>query len=471
MLGGTFSYASFHYNYSKVSGQNSIVKVITELRKNSYEFLTQLDHVPSSVSSTSLNIEKPFGSSKTISSLDIDSDGDGVTDAREAVDGTNPDDLCSYFYWRVTVTPSDDWNAADCDGDGVTNGTEINDGTDGTNACNFELNSQVPGTQSTEWLALDCDGDGVLNSAEVDDDTDFTNSCDYKAEHITGEQGGRWDNADCDGDGVSNGREILDGTDRADPCSVNPNNQDVAFSDEWKNADCDGDGVANFTEYLVDYTNPFTPCSYNSEKVTLIQGGAWLTADCDADGLANGVDPDPLIPLPVTLVSFNAKVTGEGNQLTWTTSSEVNFDKFSIEKSINPKKGFIQISTVAGALGSYQYTDSSITKGNNYYRLKMLDLDGSFAYSRIVSVYHEYGADEHVVFPNPATGHTIYIKNYFDIQAYQLYDETGHQVKVELNKEASQYRFKIDRNAKPGVYLLKYNVNNQSIVRKVVLLN
>jgi hypothetical protein len=45
-----------------------------------------------------------------------DSDGDGVTDAQEALDGTNPNDACSFKIASQTLTPSSAWNNGDCDG-------------------------------------------------------------------------------------------------------------------------------------------------------------------------------------------------------------------------------------------------------------------------------------------------------------------------------------------------------------------
>ncbi|CAG5069991.1 hypothetical protein DYBT9623_02731 [Dyadobacter sp. CECT 9623] len=94
--------------------------------------------------------------------------------------------------------------------------------------------------------------------------------------------------------------------------------------------------------------------------------------------------------LPVTLSKFEGNNTDEGNVLFWETSSEVNNDYFIIERSTDGK-GFNEISKVEGIGSSritnkYSFTDRSFTKELNYYRLKQVDKDNTFAYSRIIAI-------------------------------------------------------------------------------------
>ncbi|MEN9299012.1 MAG: hypothetical protein RLZZ429_1325, partial [Bacteroidota bacterium] len=74
-----------------------------------------------------LSYEKVF--TITISDVDEDSDGDGVMDSQEILDGTNPLDSCSFKLSSQTVTPSTAWQSADCDNDGLTNQREKDLGT------------------------------------------------------------------------------------------------------------------------------------------------------------------------------------------------------------------------------------------------------------------------------------------------------------------------------------------------------
>ncbi|MCF2446314.1 T9SS type A sorting domain-containing protein [Dyadobacter sp. CY345] len=115
-------------------------------------------------------------------------------------------------------------------------------------------------------------------------------------------------------------------------------------------------------------------------------------------------------PLPVTLISFSGKrLDARQIQLDWTTTSEVNNDYFEIERTLNPATGFQAVGSVKGqgnsaADVSYQFTDPNAETIYTYYRLKQVDLDGSFVYSRIIAIkgYHQELTVH--AFPNPGSG-------------------------------------------------------------------
>ncbi|WP_353719795.1 M4 family metallopeptidase [Dyadobacter sp. 676] len=104
-------------------------------------------------------------------------------------------------------------------------------------------------------------------------------------------------------------------------------------------------------------------------------------------GLSNA---PPGAALPVTLVDFEGKHTSEGNVLQWTTSSESNNDYFAIEESYNGKdfteSGRVKGIGNASVANHYSFTDPDFGKGITYYRLKQVDFDGRYAYSRIVAI-------------------------------------------------------------------------------------
>ncbi|USQ03551.1 LamG-like jellyroll fold domain-containing protein [Aquirufa antheringensis] len=128
-----------------------------------------------------------------------DTDGDGVTDAQEAIDGTDPNDVCSYQVASQTLTPTSAWSTADCDGDGTPNGTD----TDPNDPC-VHLAGATPVTTNAIWRAADCDGDGVTNGKETDDGTDPNEGCSYVVTSRTLTPSTAWGTLDCDADGNSN---------------------------------------------------------------------------------------------------------------------------------------------------------------------------------------------------------------------------------------------------------------------------
>lgn len=109
--------------------------------------------------------------------------------------------------------------------------------------------------------------------------------------------------------------------------------------------------------------------------------------------------------LPVSLISFTAKTVGGGNLLEWATASEANTSLFEIEKS-KDGANFQWLDKVQAAGNStinktYSYLDVKPLQGSNYYRLKMVDNDGSFRYSKIVLVTGGGQFSGISLYPNP----------------------------------------------------------------------
>lgn len=110
--------------------------------------------------------------------------------------------------------------------------------------------------------------------------------------------------------------------------------------------------------------------------------------------------------LPVTLSEFTATPSPNGIKLSWTTASETKNDYFTIERASDGVH-FIPIGEKDGngttAHGSsYSFTDEQPLKGNNYYRLKQIDEDGTSTYSP-VRVVRLGKAEQIAVYPNPTS--------------------------------------------------------------------
>ena len=182
-------------------------------------------------------------------------------------------------------------------------------------------------------------------------------------------------------------------------------------------------------------------------------------------------------PLPIKLISFTAKAQQNQVQLTWKTSSETNSAGFEIERSENGKDftkiGYVKSEANNGnsneSLG-YNFIDQTPPPGVGatdasglFYRLKQLDLNGKFEYSKIKFVKIE-GKDAISIYPNPTTDF-INIETFGQkIKSIELLDARGSVFYIE-NKAVD----KIDLSNKPtGFYFLKIeDVEGKIVVRKI----
>jgi hypothetical protein len=113
-------------------------------------------------------------------------------------------------------------------------------------------------------------------------------------------------------------------------------------------------------------------------------------------------------PLPLILNNFSVKADKCIAHLNWSTSSEINFDKFEIEKTEanNAKWKTIGTVTVHGnssTNSTYYFKDDNIFMNNKVvmYRLKMIDIDGSYMYSNVLNALVECDDQNLSVYPNP----------------------------------------------------------------------
>lgn len=136
---------------------------------------------------------------------------------------------------------------------------------------------------------------------------------------------------------------------------------------------------------------------------------------------------------PVNLVSFQGKwVKDQGNELSWVTSWEKNNDHFEVQSSTDAKS-FESTGRVAGSGSTaaqqvYTYMDAQPVADLTYYRLKQVDQEGKFVYSKIVGVRRGVVDKSLVVYPNPATDQLRLNLNDQTISEASLYDLNGQLV-------------------------------------------
>jgi Secretion system C-terminal sorting domain len=111
----------------------------------------------------------------------------------------------------------------------------------------------------------------------------------------------------------------------------------------------------------------------------------------------------PCGTLPVTLTNFTARWNSNSVELQWKITNEINLKSFDLEYSTDAAT-FTKLASVNYHSGITDYSYTHLRPGlKNFYRLKMIDLDGRFFYSRILSVQkNATGGKVLVMYPNPA---------------------------------------------------------------------
>lgn len=186
---------------------------------------------------------------------------------------------------------------------------------------------------------------------------------------------------------------------------------------------------------------------------------------------------EPFIPTPVNLSAFSAVMKNCDAQLNWTSKSEVNFNSYIVQKSIDGKS-FADVKSVKGTGkgGDYNLVDNDIQPGRNFYRLKLLDIDGSVNYSNVVYVNNQCDQNKAIkVYPNP-TSDLAFIQFELPEGNYniEIFNELGNSVKSLSHKTGGEKSIlEIDRLKvlQPGVYVIKVtsDSNAESYFERLII--
>jgi WD40 repeat protein len=234
----------------------------------------------------------------------------------------------------------------------------------------------------------------------------------------------------------------------------------------------------------------------------------WKTSDWSLDrfydeGLANSVRSLTVVPetnqfvfgnsageltlaqlptvIPVELISFTATVKKNNVTLLWQTATETNNSGFLLERS-KGNESYEQITFVPG-FGSttepknYNYTDNSVSNGTYYYRLKQVDFDGSFSFSKVlevnVGVPSEFALEQN--YPNPFNPSTkirfsIPQKSFISLE---VFNALGESMSILVSEELGMGVYNYDFNAiefPGGIYFYQLQTPNFTQTKKMILL-
>jgi len=168
-----------------------------------------------------------------------------------------------------------------------------------------------------------------------------------------------------------------------------------------------------------------------------IGGSGSITVDGSItnNGLIGGSTGNDLGTLPVEVLYFEGSVDAQNHGiLEWATTSEENFDFFTVERSMDGVT-FQDAGQIGGAGNSketlyYTYIDETKINGTVYYRLKATDIDGFVEYHGVVSLHAE-GEEGIIVFPNPSNGKSFKLTNNFSgngVIVLEVFDMSGRVI-------------------------------------------
>lgn len=182
-----------------------------------------------------------------------------------------------------------------------------------------------------------------------------------------------------------------------------------------------------------------------------------------------------LSALPVSLLFFEGRLTGNFISLNWEVGVENNVKEYIVERSVNGQD-FKAIATVS-ALGksSYTFKDEveNLSGRRLYYRIKKVDTDGSFKYSEVFTIHVPLNVS-FTIFPNPVKGNLVvnFAKDLDKGFAFVITDIAGKSVLQNAKQMAAGKQAILDvSNLRPGIYMLKVSANGLERSQKFVVVN
>ena len=213
------------------------------------------------------------------------------------------------------------------------------------------------------------------------------------------------------------------------------------------------------------------------------QGVIGVTIPPGAQLVAIGIDPatggasefgQAALLLPVSLISFKGQLNDGVAKLSWTTSREINSSHFVIEKSIDGTNYNSVGQVNSGMLGGqYSFVDKSALGKVNYYRLRIVDTDLNYAFSKILIIRND---DVPVTFkfsPNPVSN-ALYISFKLDKEEtvkLNIYDQMGRLTKrynLPGGKGINAFTISDLGNLSAGNYVIELLGEKLSVREKIV---
>ncbi len=172
--------------------------------------------------------------------------------------------------------------------------------------------------------------------------------------------------------------------------------------------------------------------------------------------------------LPVKITEFNAINESDGVALKWRAENEINFQKYIVQRSFNGRSFSAIAEIPANGATFYRYKDHTSATGRIYYRLVLVDADGSSALSDVISV-NRINEGELKIYPIPA-GNFINIESSGTLHnaVFTLTNMAGATVLKKVFNSGNVATLQVSGLA-PGIYVLHTDISGVRTSRSVIV--
>lgn len=212
--------------------------------------------------------------------------------------------------------------------------------------------------------------------------------------------------------------------------------------------------------------------SSTADSLVITDTGTYSVTVTFVDGctISDNIHITLQTPLPVTLINFDAHVQNCQAYLDWKVTDAANFSRYIVERS-SDGRNFADLAQVAhiNDLGAYTYVDKNIGMGTSFYRLKLVDTDGKYRYSSIVSI--QSGCDRQPIEVYPTVTKGIVLVNLpsgYEDATIEVFTSLGQLLKLPGSGKTGAGLRSIPFNGlAQGQYLLKISNGSEIQTFKV----
>ncbi|MEP7237743.1 MAG: serine hydrolase [Ferruginibacter sp.] len=238
--------------------------------------------------------------------------------------------------------------------------------------------------------------------------------------------------------------------------------------------------IANATSYTWTLPGGVIGVS-NTNSITVNFSLGALSGNISVQGVNNygpggsstlWVTVNPVL-LPITLTSCTVQRYKEHEAiLRWSTTREVNNAGFEIERSANAitftRIGFVKGSISTNQTSDYSFIDTFPVNPITYYRLKTIDLNGKFEYSKVMNLRFDL-TGKILVYPNPASDYIVIESgnNLWKESTLHIYSMMGVRLKTEnIIRDQQQYNI---RDLANGLYIIEIKSGELSVKKLLTI--